>query len=830
MRRLTLRGLLSHKLRLALTAVSIMLGVTFISGTLVLTDTLNGTIASLYGSIYRHIDYEVQAPGVLNIPESLLAQVRKVPGVAHAEGAVSGYAQFLQRDGSPIKTGLEPATGLSFDPVSQMSALRLVAGRAPVGEHDVVMDAVTAQRYHFTVGDRVRVLLPGAPQTFRISGIARLIGAGDVPGATFAAFSLPEAQRVFGAVGQLYAIDIATTPRADRPAVRRAIARLLPPGLRLVSGQTVARQQIQSATQALAPLSTALLVFGFIALFVGAFTIFNTFSIIVGQRTRELALLRILGASRRQVFGSVLLESALVGLLASVIGIGLGILVALGLQALLSGLGVPLPSGPLVFQVRTAALALAVGLGVTVIASASPAWRAVRIPPVVALVPQSTEAEAPRGRRLLVGGCFALVALGLLGYGLATSAVIAVGLGAAGVFIGGAMLAPIATRPVARVVGTPLAGTLGVAGRLGRANCLRNPRRTAQGATALMVGLSVVCAVAVLGASLAQSATNSVVNAVRADLLVTSSSGTLSPAVVGQVSRLPGVGETCAVYGAQFAVRQVTATVDGVCTRGLAQAVNLSMTAGAAAPALARGELLVAATTARAEHLAVGSVVPVSFPQQLRATMRVGGIFRPNPLIGSYVVGDGFFRSRFPGQRPGGILVTSGPGAPHLERTISDALKPYPTLSVETRSQFEAQQTAAINQALGLVYALLALAVVVAFIGIVNTLLLAVFERTREIGLLRALGMQRRQVREMVRSEAVIVSLLGAFLGVVLGTGLGAALTYSLRQQQSVSTVVIPFANLVAFVAVAALLGLAAASWPARRAARLNVLLAIEAQ
>ncbi len=312
-----------------------------------------------------------------------------------------------------------------------------------------------------------------------------------------------------------------------------------------------------------------------------------------------------------------------------------------------------------------------------------------------------------------------------------------------------------------------------MAGRLGRANCLRNPRRTAQGATARMVGLAVVCAVAVLGASLAQSSTNSVVNAVRADLLVTSSTGTPSPAVAGRVSRLPGVGETCAVYGAQFEVRQATATVDGDCTGGLARAVNLSMTAAAAAPALARGELLVAATTARAEHLAVGSLVPVSFPQRSRATMRVGGVYRPNLLIGSYVVGEGFFRSHFPGQRPGGILVTASPGFPHLERTARDALKPYPTLSVETRSQFEAQQTAAINQALGLVYALLALAVLVAFIGIVNTLLMAVIERTREIGLLRAVGMQRRQIRQMVRTEAVILSLFGARLGVCRAPGWG---------------------------------------------------------
>jgi putative ABC transport system permease protein len=828
--RVTVRSLLGHKLRLVLTAISIVLGVTFIAGTLVLTDTLSGTIASLYGNVYRHLDFEVQAPGVQNIPQAVLAEVRAVPGVAAAEGSVSGYAQFVQRDGMPVKTGLEPAIGLTFDPISRMSAFQLIAGRAPTSAHDVVMDAVTAQRYQFTVGDRVRILLPGSPQTFTITGIARLVGAGAVPGATFAAFNLPTAQRLFGAEGQVYAIDIATKAGADRATVARALERALPPGLDLLTGRQVARQQTDNSTQALAPVSLAMLIFGFIALFVGAFTIFNTFSIIVGQRTRELALLRVLGASRRQVFGSVLLESALVGVLASAVGIGLGVVVALALQALLSGLSVPLPAGPLVFGAGTVAAGLAVGVGVTVVATVNPAWRAVRIPPVAALVPLPPDEGVTGGRRLAIGGGGAILALVVLGFGLVTSSAIPTGLGAAGLFVAVAMLAPLAAGPAAQVLGLPLARVLGAAGRLGRANSVRDPRRTAQGATALMVGLAVVSSVSVLGASLAQSATNSVVNAVHADLLITSSSGTLSPSVIGLISSLPGVGRTCTVYGAQFEVRQQTVPIRGVCTRGLAQAVNLEMEAGSASRALGRGELLVSATTAKSEHLTTGSRLVVTFPDQPRAEVRVGGIFRPNSLIGSYLVGDAFFQAHFPGQLPGGILVDSRPGYPGLESTISRALRPYPTLTVESRAQFEAQQTAAINQALGLVYALLALAVVVAFIGIVNTLLLAVFERTREIGLLRAVGMQRRQIRQMVRTESVILSLFGALLGVLLGTGLGAALTFSLRQQQGLTAVIVPLSNLVAFVVIAAVLGLVAASWPARRAARLDILSAIAAQ
>jgi putative ABC transport system permease protein len=822
----TVKGLLARKLRLALTALSIILGMTFVTGTLVLTDTLHNTISTLYGNVYQHIDFEVQAPGIRNIPESILSKVRQVPGVAYADGSVSGYAQYVAHDGKAVNTGIEPATGLSFVPNQQLFPFRLVRGRAPTTAHDVVMDEGTAQKYHFVVGDRVRILLPGSPQTFAITGIASFIGAGTVPGATFAAFNLPTAQRLFGAVGQFYTIDVLTTPGADKDAVRRAIARFLPPGLNVVTGQTVAKQQTRTVDQSLSALSTALLAFAFIALFVGGFTIFNTFSITVGQRTRELALLRIVGASRRQVFTSVLLEAAIVGLTASLIGLGLGVLAAKGLEALLSGVGVSLPAGAIVFEFRTVVAGLGVGVGVTVVSAVSPAWRAVRIPPVAAISAGASEQETSSRRRILVGGVGVLLSVVLLGVGLARPAIALVGLGAAGIFIGGGMLAPAVARPMASAIGRPLARVLGISGRLGRENSMRNPRRTAQSAAALMIGLAVVSAVAVLGASLAEAATSSADNAISASLLVTSSSGTFSPSVARTVSRLPGVSTTCTVYGSQFEVQHSLATLAGVCTDHLADTVILRLTAGSAATALAHGRLLIDATTAHAKHLSVGSVVPVTFPQTGNSTMRIGGIFEPNALIGSYLVGSGFFRSHFSGQLPGGILVRASRGSANVERKVTRALRSYPNLTIQTRAQFEKSQTAAINQVLGLVYALLALAVIIALIGVVNTLLLSVFERTHEIGLLRAVGMKRRQVRVMIRSEAVILSLFGAIIGVVAGTGLGIALAFSLKQQ-GITDIAIPFSSLIVFLLIAALLGLGAASWPARRAANLDVLAAI---
>ena len=390
----TIKGLLAHKLRLGLTALAIVLGVTFISGTFVLTDTLHNTFTELFANIYSKIDFQVRGVAQLGsggnavrneLPESLLATVRGVPGVAAADGQVTGYAQFISHEGKAIQTGGAPTLAVSFNPDPQFSSLHLIAGGPPTTSGDVVMDAGTAQKYGFSVGQQVRVLTAGPTQTFTITGIAEFGTANNLAGATLAAFTLPTAQAIAQEVGKLDNINVVTAPGADKSAVQQAIAKVLPPGVQVVTGQTVVNENTNSIDQALGFFNTALLVFAFISLFVGAFTIFNTFSIIVGQRTRELALLRIVGANRRQVFRSVLGEAAITGLVSSVIGLGLGVLAALGLQALLRGFGITLPPGSLVFEPRTAVVGLLVGVGVTVVAALGPARGAVRIPPVAAL-------------------------------------------------------------------------------------------------------------------------------------------------------------------------------------------------------------------------------------------------------------------------------------------------------------------------------------------------------------------------------------------------------------------------------------------------------------
>jgi putative ABC transport system permease protein len=839
MTKITVRGLLARKLRLALTALAIVLGVTFVTGTLVLTDTLNRTFDTLIGTAYQHINFEVRGTAAFNndtaaaangtadrkpIPASIAMAIRRLPGVAYVDPSVAGYAQFVS-DGNAVG-GAGSSLGFSFDPNRQLSSVRLVQGSAPSAADDVVMDRGTATKYHFRVGDRVRVLSGGPPQSFTITGIVTFGTADNLAGATLAGFDLPTAQSLFNTRGHYDTINILAKPGADNVRLQRAIAKILPPGVQVVSGQTVASELSSAVSNALSFLSTALLVFALISLFVGAFTIFNTLSITVGQRTRELALLRMVGASRRQVFRSVLGESVLVGLAASLIGLGLGVLAAVGLKALLGAFGVTLPSAPLVFEARTVVLALAVGVGVTVISAVGPARRAVRIAPVAALVDHREDERESLRRRVIAGGAVALGGVAALVAGLTAPAILLVGLGAVAVFIAAGMLAPIVARPMSGMLGRPLAALLGTPGKLGRENSMRSPRRTAQTAAALMVGIALVSAIAVLGASLSQSAKTNLESAVTADDIITGPSSGFSTTVAAAVSRIPGVSTVTNVYKGQFELRGSVSSLDAVDPAGLRRTVHLAITAGSGAPALAAGRLLIDTITASAKHLSVGSVVPVTFAQTGPATIRIGGIFKANPLIGSYVVGSAFFLANFHNPLPIAVLISTRPGAGHVERAINNYLNVYPNVGVQSRAQFEQAQQATVNQELGLIYVLLALAIVVALIGIVNTLMLSVFERTHELGLLRAVGMKRRQVRAMIRSEAVIIALFGAVIGVIIGTALGVAFAASLRQQ-GITEIAIPYTSLVGFLVLAAVLGLAAASWPARRAAKLDVLAAI---
>jgi putative ABC transport system permease protein len=838
MLRITLKGLLARKLRLALTALSIVLGVTFVTGTLVLGDTLNRTFNSLVGTVYQNVSFQIRGDaqfsdsgaaavdGTANrkpVPDTIVDAVRRVPGVAFAYGSVTGYAQMIAPDGQTAGKAAR-SLGFSFDPNPELSALRLVGGRAPTTADEVVIDKATAIKYHFAIGDRVRVLLAGPTRTFKITGIATFGSDDNLIGNTLAAFYLPTAQQLFGLSGYYDTINVLAKPGSDNIALQRAIESVLPRGVQVLSGQEVASQLSSTINHDLSFITTALLLFAFISLFVGGFTIFNTFSITVGQRTRELALLRVVGASRRQVFRSVLTEAALTGFVASLIGLGVGVLAAVGLRALLKAFGITLPSAPLVFEARTPIVAIVVGVGVTLVSAILPARRAVRIPPVAALTAHTDDHVSTSRRRRIAGIAFTVLGVLEVLSGVHRAHIASVGIGALLLFIAAAMLLPLLAIPLSGAIGRPLAALLGMPGRLGRDNAQRSPHRTAQTAAALMIGIALVSTITVLGSSLSKSATSSVDNAIRADYLITS--GTISNAVPRIISSVPGVGTTTLIYQGQFEVGGSVQSLVAATPGDLPQTVSIDVTAGRGAPAMADGELLIDTTTARKDHLHVGSEIRATFAQTGATTMRVGGVFKPNSLIGSYVVSDAFFISHFSSPLPTGVLLRSTPGAGNLEPALNRALTAYPNLDIRTRQQFEQNEQQQVNSLLGLVYVLLALAVVVAMIGIVNTLMLSVFERTREIGLLRAVGMTRRQVKRMIRAESIIIALFGAVVGIVVGTAIGAALAGALRNN-GVTVVSVPFGRLIAFLVIAAALGRGAAGWPARRAAKLDVLQAI---
>ncbi|MGH3182343.1 MAG: FtsX-like permease family protein, partial [Streptosporangiaceae bacterium] len=493
--------------------------------------------------------------------------------------------------------------------------------------------------------------------------------------------------------------------------------------------------------------------------------------------------MRVVGASRQQVFRSVLAESAIIGFVSSAVGVGLGVAAAIGLEALLSGFGSSLPAGPLTFEPRTAIVGLAVGTLVTVVSAIGPARNAIRIPPVAALTDRpADDAASPARRRVISGTALTIFGALLLAIGLSKPVAALVGVGAVCIFIGVAMLAPSIVRPLAGALGRPLANWLGTPGTLGRQNSMRSPRRTAQTAAALMVGLALVSAMAVFGASFSESATSSVDHAISADLLVSvNGSGQLSDSVPAAAAAVPGVTATNTVYRNQFEFKSALEVLTGVTTQDLADTVTLRMTAGSAA-ALARGELLIDSTTATTDHLSVGETVPIRFAYAGPTTIKIGGIYRSNALIQSYLVSSTYFLAHFRAPQPGAVLLRTN-GSPGVETAVSNALAPYTNVQVQTRAQFEQAQASAVNRLLGLVYALLALAVLIALIGIVNTLMLSVLERTREIGLLRAVGMRRPQVRAMIRSESVILAAFGAVIGIVVGTLMGLALVSSLRPQ-----------------------------------------------
>ena len=834
-----LKGLLAHKLRLFLTAIAVVLGVAFVAGTFVLTDTINKTFDTLFTEISAGTDVTVRAESGFGadanldvsrntIPASLLAAVRAVPGVEAADGTVSGYAQFIDEQGKAVATTGAPTLGFNWTQPG-LSPLTLRSGREPQRSGEVVVDAVTAREHDFALGDRIRILFRGPTEEFTVVGITGFGEADNLAGATLAIFEETTAQRVFGKVGRFDSIEAKAAEGVSTVELRDRIVTVVPPGVEVVTSKQVADESAKAVSQALGFLNTALLVFAGIALFVGGFIILNTFSILVAQRTRELALLRALGASRRQVMATVIAEAFAVGVFASVVGIGLGILVAIGLQSLLSSFGLDLPASGAVLKPRTFIAAVIVGVGVTVLSSIAPARRASRIPPMAALRGGAEEHGGSLRRRSLAGAAVTAAGGGILLFGLFTGGISLVGVGAALVFVGVALLSPLAAIPMARAIGAPFPRIAGMSGKLGRQNAMRNPRRTAATSAALTVGLGLVATVSVLAASIKSSAAEIVDQYLAADFIV-STPNFLPSISIDLAPRLAAQPELAAVSGLQTGQWRSNGqgrSIYGADPATVSQVLKFDVTAGDAG-ALSRGEILVDENELERQNLEIGGILPMTFAQRGDTQLRIGGTFAKNQLLGNYLVSTATFDSFFGDRLDFVVLAKAREGVPPAaaRAAVERVTDEFPNVEVRDQAEFKQQQEDQVNQILGLITALLLLSIIIALFGIVNTLALSIFERTRELGLLRAVGMSRRQVRSMIRGESVIIAVMGAILGLAVGVLFGYAVVNALADE-GIGEVVIPGVQLLTYVVLAGIAGVIAAVFPARRAAKLDVLAAI---
>ncbi len=852
-----LKGLAGRKLRAALTAIAIVLGVAMISGTYVLTDTIKSAFGTVFSEVYKRTDVIITSKSAIAeegqeeeggrnggkppaFAESLLAGVRGQPGVAQAQGGVSSTAQLVGRDGKVLGAGGAPGLAFGVHPHGnqRFNPLTLVAGNWPVGAGQVGIDANTAERHSYRVGETIGVIARGPEQRMRITGIVRIGGVSSLGGATLAIFDFPAAQQLFHLERQLTSISIAAAPGVKPAQILREVRPLLPPNAQARTGSGQARQATKNTNNFLTTFQDFLLAFGGVALFVGAFVIANTLSITIAQRTRELATLRTLGATRRQVLRSVLLEALVIGLLASIAGLFLGLALAKGLNALFVSFGIDLPQASTVFSTRTIVVSLIVGVAITMLAALRPAIRATRVPPIAAVhegavLPPSRFARfGPYAALATIAAAVALMLIGLFVGGLSTSArLVAIGVGAAGVFVGVAMLAKTLVPPLALILGWPATKLAGTPGRLARGNAMRNPARTATTAAALMIGLALVTLVSVLAAGLKTTFESSVNELFSADyaLTATNNFSPISTASAEAVGKVPGVEVVAPVRAGAGRAYGKTIAVTGV-GPDVSRVIKVKWQSGSPAVPRELGEdgAFVSKEYAKSHHLHSGSRLIVETPSGSEMELRVLGIFAPpkgGSPYGDVTISQARFDSEY--QDPQNVYTfvdIAGGANPANTRALQRALQYFPNAKIQTESEFKRNQEKGIDTLLNLLYVLLSLSIIVSLFGIVNTLVLTVFERTRELGMLRAVGMTRRQLRSMIRHESVVTALIGAALGIPVGIVL--ALMVGQAIEYPVFTV--PVGTLVVFVLAAILAGLLAAVFPARRAARLNVLEALQ--
>ena len=841
--RTSLRNLTSRPLRTALTTLAILLGVAMISGTYVLTDQITNGFDDIFNTAFQGTAVVVQpkvefgqnqGDSVATMPEALVADVQGVDGVAGVDPSVEALGAVLVDD-KVVKTGGAPTLILSAE--GDSSQITWKEGGRPSESGQVAVNTGFADKNDVTLGDSIAVATDQGVVPVTVSGIFDFGNASSLGGTIMIAAPRADVQAWYGMEGKLTSINVTAQPGVTPDELATRVSAVLPDTVEAKTGEQAAADASASTSGSINSfLRPALLAFGGVAVFVGAFIIFNAFSITVAQRLREFALLRALGSSRRQVLTGVIIEALLLGVAASVIGLFAGLGVAKAITQLFKAVGADFPVAGLGLAPRTVIVALTVGIGTAVIAALIPALRATRVPPVAALqegavLPESrfSRLSTPLAVLVAVGG-IGVAVLGFFGDAATTTRLLEMAGGAMLLFIAIAMVAKYIVRPLTRIIGWPLERLGGTSGRLARENAGRNPARTASTAAALMIGLGLVVFVAVFAQGLKASFIDVFDKAVTADVVAFGSTSTLPEKGVEAMRAVPGVE-----------------TVAGLTFTNIKINDNAPSFANAIAPAVfpkvwkmdwingddslldkLNGVSAIADEQwAKGQDLAVGDTFTMSTSAGKAATLTLLGTYRDPMLLYGVTVSNSVFDELDLPTDPQITMAKGAPGADldTLKTDVESALKGFPTQTIYTQQGYKDEVSKQINQLLLMLYALLAMSVTISAFGIVNTLVLSVYERTREIGMLRAIGTSRRQMRRIVRYESVITSVIGGLMGTVVGVVFAYAVTTRFADQGF--TFSVPFGQLGIFLVVAMIVGVLAAVLPARRAARVDILDAI---
>jgi len=848
--RTALKTIFAHKLRLVLTAMSVMIGVAFIAGTFIFTDTINQTFTDLFDDqfagqdviVQGEAEFDVGFSGPPPIEESVLDTVLGVQGVAAAEGNVGGFALIYDSNGEAIVPTGPPTIGASSTEDERLRGNIVIRdGRTPAGPTEVVIDAKTAGDGGLAVGTAVKIQTVDGVAEYDLVGIVGFGDADNIAGATVAVFDLETAQTLFGLEGMYSGITVVGEDGVSPELLRNNIALALPEGVEAVVSADEAEAQAESLQESLGFLSTALLVFAAVAVFVAAFIIQNTFRIIVRQRQRELALMRAVGATGGQVVWMVAIEALIVGIFASVLGIALGFVISGLLTAGMAAIGFDLPSTTASLAPRTIIVGLIVGVGVTLVAAILPAIRAARIPPVAALQDVDVRLRMSDRRRTVFGSILLVIGVGLVMAGLFGDVIdlgplnelTAVGLGALVVFLAVSMLSSLVVPSLARFIGWPLPKIDNLTGTLAIANAVRKPRRTATTASALMIGLALVAFFFILGDSIKASVSDSIEEGLRADyvLSVDGFAGGFSPALAEDLKTQDEIEATTSLRIGFWDRDGTDELVMGIEAETVDQTIFLDVQSGSVA-ALAAGGVFVHEDIASEEGWVVGDAIPMGFAATGLQQVEIVGIYgEQNVVQSNFLVGLEFYEANFSGfgtDTDFAVAVVSAEGVSSAgaRAVVDEAAAEYGNVTVRDQVEYRESQEAQVDTLLVMFNALLILAVIIALFGIMNTLSLSIYERTREIGLLRAVGMTRPQTRRMIRWESIMVAVIGAILGIVVGLFFGIVVTAALKSQ-GINVLSIPAIQIFGLVVFGVIAGLLAAIIPARRAAKLNILEAI---